>query len=62
MAATWRKSSKSIHRPEQCVEVALGTSVVRVRDSKNPTAAHLTPTEREWRSFLGAVKMGRYDG
>jgi hypothetical protein len=61
MFTDWRKSSKSIQRPEYCVEVSLSESAARIRDSKNPTADHLTATGRAWQSFLGAIKTGRYD-
>lgn len=37
----WRKSGYSVGSNSQCVEVATGTGLVGVRDSKNPDGGHL---------------------
>ena len=55
--ATWRKGSKS--GQFNCVEVALTSDNVAVRDSKNPDHGHLTVTRDQWRSFLRNLGTGR---
>ncbi|OKJ10027.1 hypothetical protein AMK21_30815 [Streptomyces sp. CB00316] len=56
-AATWRKSSYSNQDGGACLEVAGGfTTVVPVRDSKNPQGPALTFAATNWSSFLAAVK------
>ena len=54
---TWRKSSKS--GQFNCVEVALTSDNVAVRDSKSPEDGHLTVTRDQWRSFLRTLDTGR---
>lgn len=46
MHVAWRKSSFSNHQ-QDCVEVAYST-VIRVRDSKNPGAGTLTLPADSW--------------
>ncbi|MDI2031481.1 DUF397 domain-containing protein [Saccharopolyspora sp. TS4A08] len=58
--ATWRKSSYSADAG-QCVEVAITSTAVGIRDSKNPHAAHLTTAPAQWAAFLTTLKAGRYD-
>lgn len=54
----WRKSSRS-GSAINCVEVALTSNNVAVRDSKNPDDGHLTVTRDQWRSFLRTLNTGR---
>ena len=51
----WRKSSYSSHNGS-CVEVAIATPSVGVRDSKNIEAGHLTLTTVAWSGFINAVR------
>lgn len=51
----WRKSSYSSHNGA-CVEVAIASPVVGVRDSKNTAARHLTLTTAGWTRFVSAVQ------
>ena len=53
----WRKSSRS-GSAINCVEVALTSDNVAVRDSKNPDDGHLTVTRSQWRSFLRTLDTG----
>ena len=47
----WRKSSYST-KDGECVEVALETAAVAVRDSKAPAEGVLDLRPEEWRAFL----------
>ena len=52
---TWRKSSFSDGGSEDqsnCVEVAITTNTVGVRDSKTPATPPLTFTPAAWSQFL----------
>ncbi|SDC72761.1 DUF397 domain-containing protein [Actinokineospora iranica] len=58
--ARWRKSSRSVGNPEQCVEVAYLDSAVAVRDSKNPTGpVMLVPFARFGDILCGLKNAGR---
>ncbi|MBO2459317.1 DUF397 domain-containing protein [Actinomadura violacea] len=48
----WRKSSHSGGNEGNCVELADLDGRVGVRDSKNPTAGHLTLTRHEFAALL----------
>ena len=55
----WRKSSRC--EPSlNCVEIAVVSDTVRVRDSKNPGPS-LSFDASEWRRFIAEIKDGRYD-
>jgi Domain of unknown function (DUF397) len=58
----WVKSSFSFANGN-CVEVAsLYGRAVGVRDSKDATGHVLRFTAGEWRTFLGGVRNGTFDG
>jgi hypothetical protein len=59
--AEWRKSTRSNNGGE-CVEVADNlTSVIAVRDSKDPTGLLLTFTPVAWAAFVTATKHDTFD-
>jgi hypothetical protein len=51
----WRKSRHSAG-DGNCIEVALGTHLVCLRDSKNPEGGRLAVGPEAFRSFLRGVK------
>lgn len=52
----WRKSSYSTSKiDEDCVEVAVASDAVALRDSKLPDAGHLTLTPAGFRALLAHV-------
>ncbi|MCI2418982.1 DUF397 domain-containing protein [Saccharopolyspora sp. K220] len=53
--ANWFKSSYSTSS-QGCVEVALATPVVGVRDSKNPHGGTLVFDRQQWTTFLMSVE------
>lgn len=57
--AVWRKSTRSGNNG--CVEVALDTTGVAVRDSKDRTGPVLLFTAHEWDAFLAGVRNGEFD-
>lgn len=57
----WKKSTYSGSNGD-CVEVAVTTGEVAVRDSKAPRDGRLRVSRERWGSFLGAVTSGRYEG
>ncbi|RKT87767.1 protein of unknown function [Saccharopolyspora antimicrobica] len=52
----WFKSSKSAAASDNCVEVRLLDSTVRVRDSKAPDDGVLSFGSGAWGSFLASLK------
>nr|BFD94366.1 hypothetical protein KitaXyl93_57260 [Kitasatospora sp. Xyl93] len=52
----WFKSSHSNTEGGACVEVALTTGTVRVRDSKDKTGPQLTFTAKAWADFVSFAR------
>lgn len=56
----WRKS-KASQPSGNCLEVAIGADVVRVRHSLDRSGAILAFTHAEWRAFLTGARNGEFD-
>ncbi|MFW5420706.1 DUF397 domain-containing protein [Nocardiopsis sp. CNT-189] len=56
----FRKSSYSVGKGQDCVEVADTLRASAVRDSKHPGAGHLMFPADEWKSFIDSVKHNRF--
>nr|WP_017623055.1 DUF397 domain-containing protein [Nocardiopsis chromatogenes] len=54
----FRKSSYSVGKGQDCVEVADLPAGAAVRDSKNPEQGHLAFSGAEWTAFLRDVRAG----
>jgi hypothetical protein len=58
----WRKSSRSSGEPNtDCVEFARFPAAVGVRDSKAPSAGHLSLTPDHVSALLAGIKQGAFD-
>lgn len=57
--AVWRKSSRS-QGSNNCVEFAVTSYVVGVRDTKDRSLGYFTADRDQWQEFLGAVKSDRF--
>jgi hypothetical protein len=55
------KSSWSKNNPKTCVEVAVKSEGVAVRDSKNPDGPKLFFSNEEWDAFTKGVKSGEFE-
>jgi hypothetical protein len=53
--AQWRKSSHSNGDGNECVEVAVVSGAIAVRDSKNPGGGLLVLSSCSWRAFQSTV-------
>ena len=53
---TWKKSSRSAPNGGDCVEVAVGSAYVHVRDSKDPGGPVLTMTKPTWAHFVNIMR------
>ncbi|MEV3874483.1 DUF397 domain-containing protein [Streptomyces sp. NPDC049906] len=58
--AEWRTSSYSSGNG-QCVEIAVLTEVVAMRDSKRPSGPILRFTNEEFSTFVTAARHGQFD-
>lgn len=58
----WRKSSRSVGNPQQCVEVAHVSEATAVRDSKNPTGPVLSFSAVAFGAFLKTAKRDQLNG
>ncbi len=58
---TWQKSTYS-GDASNCVEIATTPTTIHIRDSKTPTARHLTLTPSTWADFLPYVRAGQGSG
>lgn len=59
--ADWRKSSRSANGSD-CVEIAVSSRTIGVRDSKNPYNPVLEFTPTEWATFAHDVKAAKLNG
>lgn len=57
----WRKSSYSGGNNGQCVEVALATHVVGIRDTKDRDGGTLSVAPTSWTGFIAKIKHGDLD-
>jgi hypothetical protein len=55
----WQKNSRSSASTD-CVEVATTTSLVGVRDSKNPSKGLLALSSDQWKVFIRGIKYGQF--
>lgn len=59
--ASWRTSSRSTGGGQNCVEVALTSSHVGVRDSKDQQGPALAFGNAAWAGFITALKADIFD-
>ncbi|MDL4772742.1 MULTISPECIES: DUF397 domain-containing protein [Thermomonosporaceae] len=59
--AHWRKSSRSGQGGQDCVEVADLSSIVAVRDSKNPDGPKLALGRAAFTSLIATIRTGAHD-
>jgi len=56
---TWRRSSRCSNAA--CIEIALSTTIVSLRDSEDPAGNRLDFAAPAWRAFLDEIRNGRLD-
>ncbi|WP_067477490.1 DUF397 domain-containing protein [Actinomadura hibisca] len=54
--ATWRKSSYSGDNQGDCIELANASSIVAMRDSKDPDGPKLLLDRHDFQRFAGTIK------
>lgn len=52
----WFKSSYSGSNETECVEVAVRSAHVFIRDSKRPAAMHFAVDSRAWAGFVASIR------
>ncbi|MFC4589136.1 DUF397 domain-containing protein [Sphaerisporangium corydalis] len=57
---SWRKSSYSSGNGGNCLEIAIYSADLAVRDSKRPTGPTLRVSPSEWQTFLHAIKTHNF--
>ncbi|MEU6601576.1 DUF397 domain-containing protein [Streptomyces flaveolus] len=57
----WYKSTYS-GDSSNCVEIATTPTTIHIRDSKTPTARHLTLTHSTWADFLPCLRAAQGSG
>ncbi|MFH9082786.1 DUF397 domain-containing protein [Streptomyces sp. NPDC017673] len=58
---TWQKSTYS-GDASNCLEIAATPTTIHIRDSKTPTAGHLTLAHSAWADFLPHLRAGQGSG
>ncbi|MEU8801193.1 DUF397 domain-containing protein [Spirillospora sp. NPDC048819] len=53
---TWRKSSRSSEQGDACVEVAMASNIIAIRDSKDPTGDRFIMNRSDFRRFTEILK------
>ena len=56
----WRKAS--LCAGGECLEIAQRDGMIMLRDSTGPRGTVLHCAAGEWRSFVGDIKAGKFDG
>ncbi|MEV5598272.1 DUF397 domain-containing protein [Streptomyces sp. NPDC052496] len=57
-SGVWRKSSYSGSDADACVEIAIQSDAVRIRDSKDVTGPQLIVSSRAWAAFIPFAAAG----
>lgn len=58
--ALWRKSSRSLG-VSNCIEVAMNSGSIGVRDSQNPDKKTLNFSSHQWRGLIQAVTHEKFN-
>jgi hypothetical protein len=57
----WRKSSHSSTNGGECVELAVISHEIGIRDSKNPNGPRLIIPPAAFQRFVNEIRNGRHD-